>query len=78
VSVDLSRFELITVVSGEDWNKLRLQKMTMVNLPPALSTIGYGAFFSCKELVDVNFASLTSALAEHREECILSLQELGG
>jgi hypothetical protein len=62
-SVDLSRFELITVVSDEAWQQLRLQKMLiMLKLPPALRRIEETAFYTsmCKKLEYVNFASLTS------------------
>jgi hypothetical protein len=60
-SVDLSHFKLITVLSDEAWNKLRLLKiLTILKLPPSLLRIERKAFFKCSQLREVNFTSLTS------------------
>jgi hypothetical protein len=60
-NVDLSHFELITVLSDEAWDKLgQLKKMTTLQLPLSLRRIKERAFRGCDELQDVNFASLIS------------------
>jgi hypothetical protein len=60
-SVDLTRFELITVSSDEAWEKLyELRLLTTLKLPLSLRRIEEGAFANCLHLRDLNFASLTS------------------
>jgi hypothetical protein len=75
-SVDLSRFERITVLSDEAWRKPMVQKkMTTVKLPLSLQRIEKSAFDKCLQLREVEFR-IFNFLAKHRGISRISIRTL--